>query len=270
MTRASISAPLERGYLIRARRDRYLYARRTRATSSEAVRVGGRLDLPLAARPAWESSCFDNVELCTSTSTRGREPHAIAASSEQSRLESRRDAWRRLHWLPLIARSAERRRMRRGRSMRSLTRCCCQARAHAIATLDSALHHGLIGTSQLADVFAALPRQVRSAAQPRRRPRGVRSGDADAAHAPRARLHVELQVEFDGVGASTSSSTAGSSSSATARSSTRRGNSSSRTVTRDLALAAQGYCDAAAHRRADHVPRRRRCSRRLKGLLATR
>ena len=76
----------------------------------------------------------------------------------------------------------------------------CQSPRHAIATLDSAIHHGLIGIERLPEVFAALPRRFQVL-------RGFLDARAQSGPETLVRLmalslgfRVDLQVEFDGVG----------------------------------------------------------------------
>jgi very-short-patch-repair endonuclease len=77
----------------------------------------------------------------------------------------------------------------------------CQAPRHAIATLDSAVQLGLITAAQLSDVFDALPRRFGLL-------RTLIDGRAQSGTETLVRLmarslgcRIELQVEFDGVGA---------------------------------------------------------------------
>ncbi|GAA3897433.1 endonuclease domain-containing protein [Microbacterium invictum] len=78
--------------------------------------------------------------------------------------------------------------------------CRCQGPREAIATLDSAWHHGLVDESQIAEVFARLPRRYR-------RLRGLLDPRAESGPETLMRLmlralgcHVEVQVDIHGVG----------------------------------------------------------------------
>lgn len=78
--------------------------------------------------------------------------------------------------------------------------CRCQKPRAAIATLDSAVHLGLLDESDLADVFARLPRRLQ-----RLRPLIDSSSESGAESLMRLILRslgcsVELQVQIQGVG----------------------------------------------------------------------
>lgn len=76
----------------------------------------------------------------------------------------------------------------------------CQPVRAAVATLDSALHLGLIGEAELGEVFAALPRRLQFI-------RGLLDERAESGSETLMRLllrmlgcEVEIQVRIDGVG----------------------------------------------------------------------
>lgn len=76
----------------------------------------------------------------------------------------------------------------------------CQDPRAAVATVDSALHRGVLRADDLDELFAALPRRYR-------RLRGLLDARAESGPETLVRLmvrglgcHFELQVEIDGVG----------------------------------------------------------------------
>jgi very-short-patch-repair endonuclease len=182
------------GALIRARRDRYVSGD-SPERFVEAVRVGGRLACTslLAAHGVF---VFDasvlHVHMVRGAS-RMRSP-----KSRRRRLEPRGDARRPvLHWHPL--RDAP------GAGCVGIVDALihavrCQSPRHAIATLDNAVHLGLITVDELTDVFAALPQRFSILLR-------FIDGRAEAGTETLVRLmaiglgcSVQLQVRFDGVG----------------------------------------------------------------------
>ncbi|MFG6476951.1 endonuclease domain-containing protein [Microbacterium sp. P06] len=194
MDRAMIDAAVASGELIRARRDHYLCGD-TADAIVRAVRVGGRL------------TCLSLLSLLTvfvlhnrhlhvhlpRTASRMRSPH-----SRRRPLEPARRRGVRLHWLPLNTPPGK-------FACVAITDALahavlCQAPRAAIATLDSALHKGLVEVWQLADVFRNLPARY-----------GVLlplvDGRAESGPETLMRLmlrglgcDVQLQVPFEGIG----------------------------------------------------------------------
>jgi len=192
-TRASIKRALEAGVLIRARRDNYVAG-----TSSPrvvaAVRVGGKLD------------CVSLLEeLGVFVLRRGESlhlqiPHARRQLRSPVSRRTRLDCTAHsvvTHWRddPSDDRTAL------ADPTHALAQSIrCQSTWAATATLDSALHLGIIDTASLADVYALLPTRLRGI-------RRLVNGTAESGPETIARLiaqdlgySVALQVVLDGVG----------------------------------------------------------------------
>ena len=193
-TRRSIQAAVRSGDVIHVRRDRYLPADADDRVV-RAVRVGGRL------------TCLSLLELGGVFVLRNEHLH-VQVSPNASRLRSPHDrktrarAHRRrgvkLHWtdspdLPASAGTV-------GVIDALVHAVSCQPPCAAIATLDSAVHLGVITLEQLADVFARLPARFHVL-------RGFVDGRAESGPESLVRLmalqlgcDVRLQVVFDGIG----------------------------------------------------------------------
>ncbi len=190
-----ISTAVAAGALIRTRRGIYV----TPATPDvivRAARVGGRLTcLSLLALMKVFVLHHDKIHIhMARNASRMRSPH-----SRKVRLESRRERGVRLHWLPLVD----------GPPADStcvsivdalVHAAICQAPRAAVATLDSAMHLGLLTEAGLAQVFRALPDKYRFL-------QALVDGRAESGPETFVRLMLrglgcefELQVEFDGIG----------------------------------------------------------------------
>ena len=190
-----ISAAVAAGALIRTRRGFYVAAA-TPDVIVRAARVGGRLTcLSLLALMNVFVLHHDKIHIhMVRNASRMRSPH-----SRRVRLESRRERGVRLHWLRLVD------------GVPADSTCVsiidalvdsvlCQAPRAAVATLDSALHLGLLTEADLAQVFRALPDKYRFL-------RALVDGRAESGPETFVRLMLralgcefELQVEFAGIG----------------------------------------------------------------------
>lgn len=182
MTRRDIAAAARAGRLVRLRRGRFLDPN-AHAGLHRAGSLGGRLDC---------------VSLLSALGIFVREHPRLHVQIERgaSRLPPR-DSRVVAHWRrtqsPRASLAAE--------LIEALAQSCrCQRPRDAIATLDSAWHHGLVDEQGLSEVFARLPR-------PYRRLRGLLDPDAESGCETLMRLmlralgcHVELQVRIRGVG----------------------------------------------------------------------
>lgn len=184
MSARSISREVRRGHLQHVRRDRYVLAE-ANGDIVEAVRIGGRL------------TCLSLFALMGVFVHRPRGLHVfVTRGSSRLRLPKGRHVT--LHWnlssvtpellhvAPLIdaARHAVR----------------CQEPRAAVATLDSLVHHGLLTTSQVDEVFAELPARLKAV-------RGLVDGSAESGPETFVRLILraigalfETQVFIAGVG----------------------------------------------------------------------
>ncbi|WP_228480789.1 endonuclease domain-containing protein [Microbacterium luteum] len=195
MTRRGIRAAVDGGVLVRARRDRYLPSSAP-AELIRAVRVGGRLTC-LALLRLLEVFVVTGEGLhvhLPGNASRMRSPH-----DRFTPLGGRASAGVVLHWLPLL------RPLDTGDAcvdvMDALVHAVlCQPARHAVATLDSALHRGLVGASDIAEIFAALPAKYGIV-------RDLLDGRAESGSETLMRLMVratgatyELQVVMRGVG----------------------------------------------------------------------
>jgi hypothetical protein len=192
LTSRAITTAVRAGRLVRARRDSYLSAEAP-PQLVQALRIGGRLGclslLSLLGVFVFDASAL-HVHMERGDS-RMRSPYTRA-----SPLPRVRDGVV-LHWHRFV-----------GTPMRGTVDIVdalvhairCQQPKHAIATLDSALHKGLVTPADVAEVFAALPsrfgvlRQFLDARS--------ESGPESLVRLLLARLGyaVDLQVSFPGVG----------------------------------------------------------------------
>lgn len=196
LSRVQIDRAVTSGTVVRPRRNVYVSST-TPDQIVRAVRVGGRLTC--LSLLAWLGVfVFRNDSLhvhMSHTAGRMRSP-----SDPKKRLETRLRRKRvKLHWLPLI------------HTPSSFATCVgvvdalthavlCQSPRNAIATIDSALNKGLVTMADIADVFSALPSRFGVL-------RPLIDGRAESGPETLMRLmlrgmglHVELQVEFDGIG----------------------------------------------------------------------
>lgn len=193
-TRRSIQAALRRGDLFHVRRDRYL-APDAHDLVVRAVRVGGRLTC-LSLLESLGVFVLSNEHLHVQVSPRAsrlRSPH-----DRRKRVSRLHPRGVKLHWTDVPEMN--------GAScmvgiVDALTHAVrCQPPRGAVATLDSALHNGLIGRAELAAVFARLPARfdvLRSLVDER-----AESGPETLVRLLARQLgcDVRLQVLFEGVG----------------------------------------------------------------------
>ena len=193
-TRRSIHAAVRRGELIHVRRDRYLTPD-VDDRMVRAVRVGGRLTclslLELGGVFVLRNQHLD-VQV-TPGASRLRSPH-----DRRTRATAPRRRGVKLHWteatdIPASACAV-------GIVDALVHAVLCQPPRAAIATLDSALHIGVIAEDQLADVFARLPARFQVL-------RELLDGRAESGPESLVRLvarqlgcDVRLQVRFDDIG----------------------------------------------------------------------
>ncbi len=179
-TDRQLAAAVSDGRLVRVRRG--LYARRGADDAVvRAVRVGGQLACVSALRLAGVFG-FDT---------------GLHVHLQHSAARLRREAAARLHWSPLLD-------AREGHVVGlpdALAQAIrCQSPWHAVASLDSALHQGLIDDSDLGDIFRSIPKKY-SRLRPLIDVRAEAGQETVLRLAFRAAgLSVELQVTFPGVG----------------------------------------------------------------------
>jgi very-short-patch-repair endonuclease len=181
LTRHSISRLVAGGELVRLRNGRYVPAH-IHADLVAAGRLGGRLDC---------------VSLLTALGVFVRVAHPLHVQFEPgtTRLPPRRGVV--AHW----RRSSTERRALAADLIEPLAQACrCQSPRDAVATLDSAWHHGLIDEDGIAAIFARLPRRYRTL-----RELLDRRSESGAETLVRLLLRglgvdVEVQVEIPGVG----------------------------------------------------------------------
>ncbi len=192
--RADIDAALALGYLVRARRDHYLPGDTAEAII-RAVRVGGRLTcLSLLSMLSVFVLRHGSLHVhLPRNASRLRSPH-----DRRRALSSRTRRGVRLHWLPLM--------IPPGQSacvsiLDALAHSVlCQAPRAAVATLDSALHQGLVRMDEVADMFHALPAKYR-VILPLLDPRSESGPETIMRLMLRALgCEVRVQVAFDGIG----------------------------------------------------------------------
>ncbi|MHC5795177.1 hypothetical protein ACVXZ4_03385 [Lacisediminihabitans sp. FW035] len=194
-TGAGLTSAVRGGYLLRPRRDHYaLPGTPTRVI--QAVRVGGRLGCvsALHLRGAFAmDSAVPHIHLLRSAS-RLRSPHSRSIALGES---ARGDSV--LHWWPLLD-STDVSEHAVGVREAVAQAVRCQMPWHAIATLDSVLHLGLLSLDELDALFRQLPERCLPLL-------GQLDGRAEAGQESILRLlmwqiglHCELQVEVRGVG----------------------------------------------------------------------
>ena len=192
-TRDSLTSAVRGGFLIRARRDHYLLPSAD-PHLVEAIRVGGRLAcvslldaVGVFAFDASKTHIHMAIPMSRSRSPRDR----FIALTQQNRDGAE------LHWRPCPNEGTEFAVDIRDALSQALR---CQNPVHALASIDNALHLGLVGEADLAPIFADVPKrlhylrsQVDSSAE---------SGQETVLRriiADRG-LRFETQVSFDGVG----------------------------------------------------------------------
>lgn len=195
LTRAGIGRAVRGGAIIRARRGLYL-SPRAPDDIVRAARVGGRLTcLSLLALLKVFVFRLDDLHVhMAPNASRMRSAHSRAVP-----LESRARRKVRLHWLPLSEAIPD------DWTCVSIVDALahsilCQAPRAAVATLDNALHSGVITVEQLAEVFRMLPQKYAPLA-------ALVDGRAESGPETLVRLMlralgcaVALQVEFEGIG----------------------------------------------------------------------
>lgn len=189
-----ITDAVRRGDLVRARRDRYVPAD-TPDDVIRAVRVGGRLTC-LSLLAGLGVFVMNNSQLhvhVPRSASRMRSPH-----DRRRRLEPKRRRGVRLHWLPLSEDVGPATCV--GIVDALAHAVLCQTPRAAIATLDSALHRGLVGAREIGEVFALLPLRYGAI-------RGLLDGRAESGSETLMRLMLrglgcrfDVQVRIDGVG----------------------------------------------------------------------
>lgn len=180
-TARALTAAVRGGRLVRARENAYLHPAAPEECRT-ATEVGGRLTC-VSELARWGVFVWDASDM------------HIAVPSTSSRLRMRSDGVR-VHWTQSSA---------DGWSSTDVIDALvlavtCQPVRAAIATLDSALHRGLVGEKELDEIFAALPRRLR-----RLRPHLDASAESGSESLMRLILkrlgcHVESQVDIPGVG----------------------------------------------------------------------
>lgn len=180
-TARALTAAVRGGKLVRARENAYLHPNAPELCRI-AAEVGGRLTC-VSELERWGVFVWDASDV------------HIAVPSTSSRLRMR-SAGVRLHWTRAGA---------DGWSSTDLVDALvlavmCQPVRAAIATLDSALHRGLIGEKELDEIFAALPRRLRMLR--RHLDPSAESGPESLMRLILKRLgcHVQTQVDVLGVG----------------------------------------------------------------------
>ncbi|MCT9818821.1 endonuclease domain-containing protein [Microbacterium sp. W1N] len=188
-----ITRAVRGGRILRLRRDRYLAAPQPGIES--AVRVGGRLACVSLLRLLGVFVFDDGVLHIHIERTMSR----LRSPADRTRPLSDRDrAALRLHWWPLRFDEHTLGVVPVADAVAQAVRC--QSPRHAVATIDSILHHGILTRLDLADVFAALPRRFGTV---------LRLSDGRAESGPETLMRLilrqlglrfEVQVQVDGVG----------------------------------------------------------------------
>ncbi|MET4703171.1 hypothetical protein [Frigoribacterium sp. UYMn621] len=194
-TGAGLTSAVRGGYLVRPRRDHYVL-QGTPIPVVQAVRVGGRLGcvsaLHLLGAFAMDSGT-PHIHLLRSAS-RLRSPHSRWINLADS---ERDDSV--LHWWPLLdSTDVSEHAVGVREAVAQVVRC--QEPWHAIATLDSVLHQGLLSLDELSALFRQVPERCVMLL-------GQLDGRAEAGQESILRLlmrqlglHCEIQVEVTGVG----------------------------------------------------------------------
>lgn len=182
LSRHRIACLVGSGDLVRTRNGRYLRAD-AHPLMIDASRLGGRLDCVsllsslgvfVRERPGL------HLQFTPGTTRLPARPHGVIA-----------------HW-----RDTERERATLTADLVGalIQACRCQTPRDAVATLDSAWHHGLIGEAELAEIFRRLPSHHQTL-------RGLLDPRAESGVETLMRLlfrglgcHVEIQVDLAGVG----------------------------------------------------------------------
>lgn len=153
-TARGLTAAVRFGYLVRSRRDHYCLPTVARDIA-EAIRVGGRLACVGALKSygvfVYDASCV-HVHL-ERVATRLRSPRT---RSEALTAENRSGV--QLHWWPIenpIAGDE----YRVGLIDALAQSVRCQHPWHAIASIDNALHQGLIDNADVAEIFCRVPQR---------------------------------------------------------------------------------------------------------------
>lgn len=191
-TRRRLTAALERGELVRLRRDRYVFgdgaADLWTASLDRAVRLGGRLTC-VSLLVALSVFVFDDARF------------HVRVGAHASRLRERARLPRSglcFHWADAWECGPSRGVVSLLDAVRDMLRCA-QPR-HAIASLDSLLHLGLVTWDSLEELFASLPARfgVLLALTDAR----AESGTETLVRLMLRQLgaHVDVQVQIDGVG----------------------------------------------------------------------
>ena len=149
-----ITAAVQRGELIRVRRDRYMWA--PAGGIDRAVRVGGRLAC-VSLLELFGVFVFDSARLhlhLERSMSRMRSP-----DDRESPLDVGDRARLVLHWWPLQSDDCTLGTVSIADALAQAIRC--QDTRSAVATVDSVLHLGLLTEVEVRDVFAALPSRFR-------------------------------------------------------------------------------------------------------------
>lgn len=193
-TRRSLQSAIRTGEIVHVRRDRYLVAG-VDDRFIRALRVGGRLTC-LSLLALLEVFVLENRRLhvhVDPTAARLRTPH-----DRTKRLGTRHRKRLVLHWTNLTDNPGSACAVS---IVDALTHAVlCQPPRAAIATLDSALNKGLLTTTQLNELFTALPARFTTL-------RGLVDGRAESGTETLVRLmarmlgcDIQLQVSFEDIG----------------------------------------------------------------------
>jgi hypothetical protein len=191
----SLTAAVKRGSVLRVRRDHYALPE-TEPHILQAVRVGGRLTCTsaLASAKVFVLNTEHTHIHLDEVASRLRSPR-----NRFARLTEANRAGAVLHWWPLTEPGT-------GNefsvgSMDALAHLVrCQPPRLAVAALDSALHLGIISTSELIEIFASLPGRFQPLAS---RVNGKSEAGQESILrqiVEDAGLHVDIQVKFKGLG----------------------------------------------------------------------
>ncbi len=191
----TIDRELAAGRLIRVRRDHYVRA--AHPDLDRAVRIGGRLSC-VTLLALWGVFVFDPSVLHVQV---GRAASRLRSAVDGRRRWMRADGAREgvlVHWADLHSAAPHRHAVAVFDAIRCAIRC--QSPWHAVATLDSAVHLGLVSMHELREAFATLPARFGAIL-------ALVDGRCEAGTESLVRLmlrqigaEVALQVELDGVG----------------------------------------------------------------------
>ena len=190
-----LSTAVKGGYLVRARRDHYVLPG-TSANLIRAVRIGGRL------------ACVSALEQANVFALDASWPH-VSLDPDASRLRSPNNRFvalhdqnrdgAELHWSPLF--DPDRATAHSVGLPDALAQSLrCQEPRFALASLDNALHHGLVTAGDISEVFAHSPQRLQYL-----KPlvnRRVEAGQETVLGwiIREAGLRYEVQVTFPGIG----------------------------------------------------------------------